>query len=249
MDYGLLVDLHKRNHRQGPGGDGQTRLAMELGGLTDAPGTLRIADLGSGTGASTLALAEALDAEITAVDLFGDFLEELGRRAERLGLDGKVTTLECSMDNLPFKEGSLDAVWSEGAVYNIGFENGVRHFGKFLKPGGVLAVSEMTWLTDGRPAEIERHWNAEYPEIATAGEKTRTLEENGYALDGYFPLPESCWIENYYTPLEDGFGAFLARHGSDEAKAIVENEKAEIALYGKYGAHYGYGFYIAHKVR
>lgn len=248
MDLDLLIDLHLGNPRQGPGGDDQTRLAARLAGLDEAPGPLRIADIGCGTGASALVLAADLDAEITAVDLSRKFLDGLEARAVERGLADRITPLECSMDGLPFGKDSLDAVWSEGAVYNMGFENGIRYFREFLKPGGVLAVSEITWLTHGRPPEIERHWNAEYPGIATAGEKIRILGENGYALEGYFPLPETCWTDNYYTPLEAGFEAFLARHASEEAGAIVEAERAEIALYRKYNRCYGYGFYVARRV-
>ncbi len=63
----LLTDLHKRAYRQGPGGDPETELALNLAGISrSAP--LRIADIGCGTGASTLLLARLLNAQITAVD-------------------------------------------------------------------------------------------------------------------------------------------------------------------------------------
>jgi len=51
------------------------------------------------------------------------------------------------MDSLQIAAGTLDAVWSEGAIYNIGFEKGVREWRRFLKPGGILAVSELTGRT------------------------------------------------------------------------------------------------------
>jgi len=44
------------------------------------------------------------------------------------------------------------------------------------------------------------------------------------------------------------FDAFLERHGgSDQAKAIAETEKHEIALYEKYCDYYSYGVYAAKK--
>lgn len=49
--------------------------------------------------------------------------------------------------------------------------------------------------------------------------------------------------------MQNRFDAFLERHGqSDQAKAIVEVEKHEIALYERYCDYYSYGFYIAKKV-
>ena len=45
------------------------------------------------------------------------------------------------------------------------------------------------------------------------------------------------------------FDAFLERNGrNDQAKAIVEAEEYEIALYEKYRDYYSYGVYIAKKI-
>ncbi|MGA0007109.1 MAG: class I SAM-dependent methyltransferase, partial [Burkholderiaceae bacterium] len=73
MNYDLLIDLHKGNKRQGPGGDEQTKQALALSGLSRTKPSL-VADVGCGTGCSTLVLAENLNASIVAVDLFEDFL-------------------------------------------------------------------------------------------------------------------------------------------------------------------------------
>lgn len=115
--------------------------------------------------------------------------------------------------------------------------------------GGYIAISELTWKTKNRPKEIEEHWNNEYPEIDTASEKIRILEENGFSPVGFFFLPEKSWIENYYDPIEKRFDTFLQKHrNSDIAKSIVEGEKREIALYKKYKDYLSYGFYVAKKL-
>jgi ubiquinone/menaquinone biosynthesis C-methylase UbiE len=144
-DLSLLVDLHRDAKRQGPGGDEETRLAIALSGLGGSKG-LKIADIGCGTGASTLVLAKELDASVTAVDSLPDFLHDLDIAAARENLDERIKTLAASMDALPFEEQYFDAIWSEGAIYNIGFTNGIKAWGRFLKPDGILAVSELTWL-------------------------------------------------------------------------------------------------------
>lgn len=247
-DLRLLVDLHKPHPRLGPGSDAHTRRALELAGLPGRVG-LRVADLGCGTGASALVLAEALDAHVTAVDLFPDFLQELTRRAERRGLADRITPLAASMEDLPFARGSLDAIWSEGAIYNLGFEAGVVAWRPLLAPGGVLAVSELTWLTAERPAELYAHWEQQYAEVDTASAKLAVLETHGFTPIGYFALPASCWIEGYYAPLQAGFPAFLERHAhSEAARACVADMEREIALYEEHRAHVSYGFYIARKV-
>jgi SAM-dependent methyltransferase len=243
----LLIDLHITADRQGPGGIAETRRAIELSGLSKRCG-LKVADIGCGTGASTLVLAGELDAQVVAVDLLPDFLGVLKARAARAGLSERIGTVTASMDSLPFEAGSFDAVWSEGAIYNIGFEKGVRQWRPFLKCGGILAVSELTWLTASRPAELENHWCAQYSEVGTASSKLAVLEHNAYAPLGYFVLPEHCWLDAYYGPMRQRFPAFLARHGwSDAAKAVVAAEELEIALYERYRAFVGYGYYVARK--
>ena len=68
--FSLLVDLHRDGARQGPGGDKKTLHALELSRLGPIS-HLKVADLGCGTGTSTMVLAcELENTEITAVDLF-----------------------------------------------------------------------------------------------------------------------------------------------------------------------------------
>jgi ubiquinone/menaquinone biosynthesis C-methylase UbiE len=247
-DYQLLIDLHKGANRQGPGGDEATQMSLDLARV-DLSASLRIADIGCGTGASTLLLARLLNAQITAVDFLQDFLDVLESRADDIGVSDKVNTLCCSMDSLPFEDDEFDIIWSEGAIYNIGFQKGIIEWSRFLKPGGLLVVSEITWTTAVRPLELQEHWDAEYPEIDVASSKMGVLEKNGYSPIGYFVLPENCWLANYYRPMQENFELFLERHGySEEARVIVEAEECEIELYEKYKAYYSYGVYIARKL-
>lgn len=244
----LLVDLHRHALRQGPGGEAETRQALKLAGL-DRSRPLKIADIGCGTGASTILLAKELDAEITAVDFLPEFLDELQTRAKDHGVAERVTPLTGSMDALPFSDEAFDVIWSEGAVYNMGFEAGVSAWRRYLRPGGKLVVSEITWLGATRPLEIQSHWESEYPEIDVASAKIGILERHGYSPVAYFFLPPHCWLENYYRPMQNRFEVFLERHDrSDQAKAIVEAEKHEITLYEKYGDCYSYGVYMAKKI-
>ena len=247
-NFQLLVDLHKNANRQGPGSDAASEKALSLA-MIDRATSLKIADIGCGTGASTLSLARILDARITAVDFLQDFLDVLEGRAKRMGLSDKVTTVCCSMDNLPFGDEEYDVIWSEGSIYNIGFEKGVKDWKRFLKTSGMMVVSEITWLTADRPHELQEYWQNEYPEIDTVSSKIEIMENNGYSPVAYFVLPEHCWLDNYYRPMQDGFEAFLRRNGnSEKAQAIVNAEKKEIALYEKYKAYYSYGVYIARKL-
>ncbi|MBN7795893.1 class I SAM-dependent methyltransferase [Parahaliea mediterranea] len=245
----LLIDLHRQGFRQGPGSDKATQQALELSQVgREKP--LHVADIGCGTGASTLALARLLpNARITAVDLFPEFLDVLKARADEQGLAQRVTTLVCSMDKLPFRDGEFDLIWSEGAIYNIGFANGIGDWRRLLKANGLLVVSEITWLSESRPEEVQSYWDSQYPEIDTASAKMQVLEHAAYSPIAFFALPQSCWLENYYRPLQSRFDAFLERHSeSEEAARLVELEQKEIAFYEKYSPYYSYGMYVCRNV-
>jgi SAM-dependent methyltransferase len=246
--FGYLMDLHRDGMRQGPGSNEETLRALGLARL-DTSAALQLADIGCGTGASTLALAGALsDARITAVDLFPEFLDILTQRARTAGVAGRIQTLAGAMDSLPFADDSLDLIWSEGAIYNMGFASGIKAWRPMLRRGGVIAVSEITWLRPQPPREIWQHWSSEYPGMATAAENIAVLEHAGYDVLGYFVLPPACWTENYYQPTQTRLPAFLARHAGDpQAREVADMEMREFALYRQYQEWFGYGFYVARK--
>lgn len=246
-DLDLLIDWHRDGPRQGPGGDGQTRLALALSSL-DRTRALQVADIGCGTGASAQVLANELDADIYAVDLSTVFLNQLRRKADVDPHRLRIFPMAASMELLPFAPQSLDLIWSEGAIYNMGFGAGVSAWRQLLKPGGHLIVSEIAWLAESRPPELEVFWNDAYPEMATMAEKVAILERRGFELEACFTLPGQCWVDNYYAPMASRRDAFLARHRhSDAAKAIVEAELEEARLYERYCAWYGYGMFIARR--
>lgn len=243
----LLVDLHVNNKRQGPGNDATFKKALELAGF-DKNSILSIADIGCGTGVSTLALAKNTNAHITAVDLFPNFLAKLNANASEANLSSRITTQKADMAKLPFQKEQFDVIWAEGAIYNIGFEKGIRLWKEFLKPGGVMVLTEITWLTHDVPNELSVHWQEEYPEIAHASTKIRQLEENGYTVKAYFPLTDEAWLDGYYGPLQASFKSFLQRNNNSvAAKEIIKAEEAEIELYKKYKKYVSYGCYIAQK--
>ena len=244
----LLMQLHRGNRRQGPGSTRSTQLALTLSQLSNKH-RLAIADIGCGTGMQTRVLATHLRGHITAIDLFPEFLARLESRLNDLpNKSALVETKVASMDDLPFARESLDLIWSEGAIYNMGFSRGVAYWKDFLRTGGILAVSEITWSTAKRPQEIHDFWKKEYPEIATASEKIAILEANGFEVLGYFLLPESDWMVSYYEPLLRSHRAFLKNFGKEPiAQEIVQMDEQEVALYQKYHDYYSYGFYVACK--
>lgn len=242
----LIIDYHKDNERQGPGSEEATLKA--LGYIPELNEKTKILDIGCGTGGQTMTLARNTEAKITAVDMLPQFLEKLRQKVIENGLTGRIETKEMLMDRLTFDENSFDVIWSEGAVYNIGFEKGLCHWRKYLKENGYIALSEITWLTCTRPEEIERYWVDQYPEIDTIDNKLSVIRKCGYDPVAHFTLDDKCWTDNYYQPLMDKAEAFLKKYDhSEEVKHLIEEYRIESQMYVRFKEYYSYVFYIAKK--
>jgi ubiquinone/menaquinone biosynthesis C-methylase UbiE len=246
FDFDLICDYFLNLERQGPGSPEMTLRALSF--IDGLGAGSRVADLGCGTGGQTMTLAEATAAHITGLDIFPKFIDRFNEQSAAHGFAERVRGVVGSMDNLPLTEGSMDLIWSEGAIYNIGFERGLRYWRQFLKRGGYVAVTENTWFTDERPQEIADFWHAAYPEIDTAANKIAQMQRAGYEFVAAFALPEECW-RAFYALQPEAQKIFLQKHaGNPAAEAFVASERHEKSLWEKYKAFYGYVFYIGRKV-
>jgi SAM-dependent methyltransferase len=247
FDFSLICEYFSAIERQGPGSPEVTLKALSF--IENLTGKSRIADLGCGTGGQTMVLAQNAPGNFTGIDLFPMFIDLFNANARKMGLHEKVNGVVGSMDSLPFQPEELDLIWSEGAIYNIGFERGLKEWRKFLKTGGYMAVTEVSWFTDERPSEIEKFWTDAYPEIDTIPNKIAQLQKAGYIPVATFILPENCWTEHFYAPQVAAQEAFLKKHaGNKTAEELVASERHEAQLYQKYKAFYGYVFYIGKKI-
>lgn len=247
FDFKLICEYFAGMERQGPGSPEATLKALSF--VDNLTSESKIADLGCGTGGQTMVLAGHAPGQITGIDLFADFIDIFNASSRTLHLQDRVKGVVGSMDKLPFQKEELDLIWSEGSIYNIGFERGINEWRSFLKKGGFIAVSEASWFTEERPAEIDKFWKAAYPEIDTIPAKVRQMQEAGYIPVATFILPEYCWTENFYVPQVLVQEKFLKKHaGSKPAEELVKEQRHEAALYSRYKGFYGYVFYIGKKI-
>lgn len=247
FDFNLICEYFSGVERQGPGSPEATLKALSF--IDNLSDNSRIVDLGCGTGGQTITLAQNAPGQITGLDLFPQFIDIFNRKAKQLGLSDRVEGIIGSMDDLPFEKESLDLIWSEGAIYNIGFERGLNEWRKYLKTGGYIAVSDASWFTDERPGEIEKFWLDAVPEMNTISHNISVMQKAGYHLVAAFTLPENCWTENFYIPCSKIQEAFLKKHaGNKMAEELIAGQRHEAALYNKYKEFYGYVFYIGKKL-
>ncbi len=232
--------------RLGPGSENAT-----LEAIKDIPvdTAVKILDIGCGVGTHTFILARTLpNAIITAIDNNPDYIEELNSKAEKFGLGSQVNGLCMSMFEMTFEEESFDYIFAEGAIYIAGFKEGLRDWGKFLKPGGSLICSEISWIVDAPSLEPQEYWGEAYPQIDSVSSKIALAQERGYTCLKTTILSPECWLDNYYTPLQANLEDMKLRYpNNQEAKQVIGIIEQEIAMYKSYGEEYSYVFYHLQK--
>jgi len=247
FDFELICEYFSSIERQGPGSPEVTIKALSF--IENLTSDSQIADIGCGTGGQTMVLACHTSGYIRGIDLFPTFIDLFNSNAKKLNLQDRVHGITGSMENLSFKKEELDLIWSEGAIYNIGFNRGLNEWNRFLKTGGYIAVSDASWFTIERPAEIEKFWQESYPEIVTISNKVAQMQNAGYTPIASFILPENCWTEHFYIPQVTAQKNFLTKHeGNETAEEFIANQRHEAELYNKYKEYYGYVFYVGKKI-
>lgn len=243
MSLDALFLLHSEIPRAGPGSDETTREALRrLGPLPASP---RVLDLGCGPGRQTLVLARELGVPITAADFHAPYLAQLESSAAEQGLGHLVRTRQADFGALDDPPGSYDLLWSEGAIYILGWAEGLRRWRPLLRAGGRLAATEATWLTDSPPAEAAAFWREAYPSMGTIASNSAAAREAGYEVLDTFVLPASAWWDEYYRPLQGRIESLRERAGQDPAlAAVIAETEREMALYARHGESYGYVFYL-----
>lgn len=237
----LMFSFYEGLYRKGPGSETSTRQALAM--LGELPSGARVVDFGCGAGAASIELAKAVDCHITAIDIHKPFLDEVREHAQREGLS-QIKTLLADMADPPIEDGTVDLIWSEGAIYNIGFEQGLKRLRRLLRDTGCIAVTELTWISDTPSQQAIEFWSEEYPAISTIKQNLATMQSAGFEVAGHFILPTDDW-RNFYDPLEQRMSLFHEQHRQNPiAQAIIEAQRRELAMWKQYGDSYGYVFYL-----
>jgi SAM-dependent methyltransferase len=196
---------------------------------------MRALDVGCGPGALTAALAERLGvASVRAADPSEPFVE-----ACRARLPG-VVVVAAAAEELPFADGSFDAVLSQLVVnFMRDAEAGVRELARVTSPGGVVAAC--VWDYAGEMTLLRAFWDAAReidPERAAAldegvvmrwcadGELAALWRAAGLRDVRFGPLVVSASyadFEDLWWPLPTGVapsGAFCASLDADRRLAL-----------------------------
>ena len=244
MDY--FMELYGSLPRAGPGDNASTRKAYGM--IQDIPPEPRILDIGCGPGVQTLELARLSGGVVVALDLMPQMINRVKEAAAEHGMADKIETIQIDMNKMDFANESFDLIWSEGAIYLMGFKNGLEKVKRFLKPGGCVAVTEAVWLKPDPPEDVVKFWEA-YPDIGSIDEKRKVIADLGYQEVGHFVIPDTSWTEPYYEPLEKKAKELEPTWEEvPAAMEVIQEARQEIEMFRKYHEFYGYCFFIMKKI-
>ena len=245
-DFEVFLTAHRGLPRQGPGSEASTLAALEL--CAELPAAPAVLDIGCGPGMQTIALAGAMPATITAVDLFDEYLDQLRERARAHGSSERIIPVVGDMQRLELPAASFDLIWAEGSAYIMGVDAAMTAWRPLLRPRGYLAFSDLLWLGADRPRRAVDFWAEEYPTMTDVETRCQQLDAAGYELIGRFTQPESDWWDHYYTPLAARLPQLRERYDGDaEALTVVEAIASEIEVRRDFGSSFGYVFFVARR--
>ena len=240
--YELYISLP----RGGPGDNKSTQEAFTyLKNLHSEP---LILDIGCGHGMQTIELARISNGKIIALDNYQPFLDILMKKAKEEGFEKRIITKNQSMFEMDFKNDTFDIIWSEGALYFMGFQNGLKRCYQLLKKNGYLAVTEAVLHLSNLPKPLKKFWDEGYPDIKEVKGNISLIQNEGFELLSHFTLPKSSWIDNYYIPMGKKINELKKKyHDNKIALKVFKDCEKEIKIYKKYSNYFGYEFFIMQK--
>jgi ubiquinone/menaquinone biosynthesis C-methylase UbiE len=238
----IYFEIFNEIPRLGPGNANSTLKAFNL--VKNGYEKPLILDIGSGVGKHIIDILRDNMGKVIALDFHKPYLMTFKLNAMELDLRDSIDLINSSMLFLNFKEESFDIIWSEGAIYIAGFEKGLKNWKKFLKKGGYLVISELTWFKSP-PDELKEYFDNEYPPMKFNSQNLDIIENLGYKIIDNFPIPESSWMNDFYIPLQKRVNFLREKNqDNDEFIRVLETIQHEIDIYKRYSEYYGYYFYV-----
>ncbi len=217
MNWDAFFTVHSGLDREGPGLASDVHWALRHVPVPPA----RVLDAGSGPGADSVTLANALpEAEILAVDTHPAFVTDAQARLQAFG-----PRAQARVGDMMDQTGPFDLIWCAGAIYFVGITQALLQWRAVLSDDGHVAFSQAV-LPDTAGEAAARFW-AEEPGVTDADGIADAVAQAGYDVISKRLIMGAAW-EAYYTPMEARIAALRAEGCSQAVAEACDMNEAEI---------------------
>lgn len=242
----LFFDVYEALPRQGPGNRASAEKALRF--CTGLPALPAVLDLGCGVGEQTLYLAALTKGNIIAIDNHAPFIKRLKNKIAEKKISERVQARVGDMAAPGISPGSIDLIWSEGALYSIGIANALSVCEKMMRPGGYLVFTDAVWRRENPPPEVKQSFDLDYPGMGRAADVLEIIDKAGLEVISHFTLPDEAWWDDFYTPMQHRITELRGKYANDaEAVSVIDQIAREPELHRLYSDYYAYEFFIVRR--
>ncbi len=177
-----------------------------LGFCQDLPQNTNVLELGCGSGAQTMVLAEKLPQgfHLTAIDPRQALIDRLKLEVKDYEFEHSILPLCARIDAFPYLPGSCDLLWCAGSMPKIPLSRALPQWKSYLKPTGCMVFLQWLW---NEPKETQDEaltslMDRVNPRMTTQDEVLKQLRDAELDLVGAFMIPREDWWDGYYHPMK-----------------------------------------------